>query len=207
MQLLVLKSPIVWVLGLSSACMYMGRYAINSWAIFYLQEGKGYELIDAASAMAAYPIFGLLGAVSSGFLSDKFFRARRNVPTLLYGILMISSLCLFYYSPVGFLIVDTIALAMFGFAVGGLVVFLAGLIAVDIMPTRAAGAVKGVIGLFSYLGAASQDWISGVLIEQSKTVENGVATYQFDNAFFFWIGASVLSLLLALAAWNKRPAE
>jgi OPA family sugar phosphate sensor protein UhpC-like MFS transporter len=207
MQLLVLKSPIVWVLGLSSACMYMGRYAINSWAIFYLQEGKGYELLDAASAMAAYPIFGLLGAISSGFLSDKFFRARRNVPTLLYGILMVLSLCLFYYSPAGFLIVDTIALAMFGFAVGGLVVFLAGLIAVDIMPTRAAGAVKGVIGLFSYLGAASQDWISGVLIEQSKTVENGVSTYNFDNAFFFWIGASVFSLLLALAAWNKRPAE
>lgn len=207
MQLFVLRSPIVWILGLSSACMYMGRYAINSWAIFYLQEGKGYELIDAASAMAAYPIFGLLGAVSSGLLSDKFFGARRNVPTLLYGLLMIMSLCLFYYSPAGFLLIDTIALAMFGFAVGGLVVFLAGLIAVDIMPTRAAGAVKGIIGLFSYLGAASQDWISGVLIEQSKTIENGVTSYQFDNAFFFWIGASVLSLLLALFAWNKKPTE
>jgi OPA family sugar phosphate sensor protein UhpC-like MFS transporter len=207
MQLFVLRSPIVWILGLSSACMYMGRYAINSWAIFYLQEGKGYELIDAASAMAAYPIFGLLGAVSSGLLSDKFFGARRNVPTLLYGLLMIMSLCLFYYSPAGFLLIDTIALAMFGFAVGGLVVFLAGLIAVDIMPTRAAGAVKGIIGLFSYLGAASQDWISGVLIEQSKTIENGVTSYQFDNAFFFWIGASVFSLLLALFAWNKKPTE
>lgn len=207
MQWFVLKSPIVWILGLSSACMYMGRYAVNSWAIFYLQEGKGYELVDAASAMAAYPIFGLLGAIFSGFLSDKFFGARRNVPTLLYGILMILALCLFYYSPPGFLLVDTIALAAFGFAVGGLVVFLAGLIAVDLMPTRAAGAVKGVIGLFSYLGAAAQDWISGVLIEQTKTVENGVTSYQFDNAFFFWIGASVLSLLLALFAWNKKPVE
>lgn len=207
LQWMVLRSPIVWVLGLSSACMYMGRYAINSWAIFYLQEGKGYDLVDAASAMAAYPIFGLLGAVFSGFLSDKFFGARRNVPTLLYGLLMIGSLCLFYYAPPGLLLIDAVALAMFGFAVGGLVVFLAGLIAVDLMPTRAAGAVKGVIGLFSYLGAASQDWISGVLIEQTKTVENGVTTYQFDNAFYFWIGASVVSLLLALFAWNKRPAE
>ena len=60
LQIMVLKSPIVWVLGLASACMYMSRYAVNSWAIFYLQEGKGYELVDAASAMAAYPIFGLL---------------------------------------------------------------------------------------------------------------------------------------------------
>ena len=207
MQIQVLKSPIVWVLGLSCSFMYMGRYAVNSWAIFYLQEGKGYELIEAASAMAAYPIFGLMGAVFSGFLSDKYFGARRNMPTLLYGILLILSLCLFYYSPPGFLIIDTIALAAFGFAIGGLIVFLGGLIAVDLMPTGAAGAVKGVIGLFAYLGAAAQDLISGMLIEQSKTTVNGIDVYQFDTAFYFWIAASVASLLLALFAWNKKPAE
>lgn len=207
LQWIVLKTPIVWILGLSSACMYMSRYAVNSWAIFYLQEGKGYELVEAASAMAAYPIFGLLGAVFSGFLSDKFFGARRNVPTLLYGLLLVFSLTLFYYAPPGLLLVDTIALAGFGFAVGGLIVFLAGLIAVDLMPTGAAGAVKGIIGLFSYLGAASQDWISGVLIEQTKITVDGVTTYNFDNAFFFWIGASIASLLLALVAWNAKPRE
>ena len=207
LQLLVLKSPIVWVLGLSSACMYMARYAINSWAIFYLQEGKGYELVEAASAMSAYPIFGLLGAIFSGFLSDRFFGARRNVPTLLYGLLLIGSMCLFYYSPPGQILIDTIALAAFGFAIGGLIVFLAGLIAVDLMPVGAAGAVKGVIGLFSYLGAASQDWISGVLIENTKTVVDGVTTYSFDTVFYFWISASVVSMLLALFAWNKRPHE
>jgi OPA family sugar phosphate sensor protein UhpC-like MFS transporter len=207
MQLQVLKSPIVWVLGLSCSFMYMGRYAVNSWAIFYLQEGKGYELVQAASAMAAYPIFGLLGAVFSGFLSDKFFGARRSMPTLLYGILLVLSLCLFYYSPPGYLLVDTIALAAFGFAVGGLIVFLGGLIAVDLMPTGAAGAVKGVIGLFAYLGAAAQDLISGFLIEQSKSTVDGVDVYQFDNAFYFWIGASVASLLFALFAWNKSPSE
>jgi OPA family sugar phosphate sensor protein UhpC-like MFS transporter len=207
MQWIVLRTPIVWVLGLSSACMYMSRYAVNSWAIFYLQEGKGYGLVESASAMAAYPIFGLLGAVFSGFLSDKFFGARRNVPTLLYGLLLVFSLTLFYYAPPGLLLVDTIALALFGFAIGGLIVFLAGLIAVDLMPTGAAGAVKGIIGLFSYLGAASQDWISGVLIEQTKVTVDGVTTYNFDNAFFFWIGASIASLLLALVAWNAKPSE
>ena len=187
--------------------MYMSRYAVNSWAIFYLQEGKGYELVEAASAMAAYPVFGLAGAIFSGVLSDRVFGSRRNVPALLYGLLLTGSLCLFYYSPAGMLIVDTIALGLFGFATGGLVVFLAGLIAVDLMPVGAAGAVKGVIGLFSYLGAASQDWISGMLIERSKTVVDGVDIYQFDSAFYFWIGASIASLLLALIVWNKKPSE
>ena len=207
LQMMVLKSPIVWILGLSSACMYIARYAINSWAIFYLQEGKGYELVEAASAMSAYPIFGLLGAAFSGFLSDRFFGTRRNVPTLLYGLLLISSLCLFYYAPPGYLLIDAVALAAFGFAIGGLIVFLAGLIAVDLMPVRAAGSVKGIIGLFSYLGAATQDWISGVLIENTKTVSGGVTSYSFDTVFYFWISASIVSLLLALFAWNKKPHE
>lgn len=40
-------------------------------------------------------------------------------------------------------IVDAVALGMIGFAIGGLVVFLAGLTACDLMPKNAVGAVKG----------------------------------------------------------------
>ena len=207
LQWMVLKSPIVWVLGLSSASMYIARYAINSWGIFYMQKGKGYEDIDTAIPMFAYAACGLVGAISSGFLSDKFFNSKRNVPTLLYGLLLIGSLCLFYYTPPGYIWIDTLALGIFGFAIGGLIVFLAGLIAVDLMPVRAAGAVKGIIGLFSYLGAASQDWISGVLIENTKVVVGDETTYSFDTAFYFWISASIVSLILALFAWNKKPRE
>lgn len=207
MQLQVLRHPLVWVLGLSSACMYVARYAINSWGILFLQEGKGYSLVEAASAMAAYPVMGFLGAVGSGWISDRFFGSRRNVPTLLYGLLLIGSLLLFYYAPPGQLWLDSVALGAFGFAIGGLIVFLAGLIAVDILPKGAAGAVKGVIGLFSYLGAATQDWISGILIERTARVVDGVTVYQFDSALAFWLGASVVSLLLALTAWNQKPRE
>ena len=31
----VLKNPAVWMLALSSAFMYISRYAVNSWGIFY----------------------------------------------------------------------------------------------------------------------------------------------------------------------------
>ncbi|MGI9232652.1 MAG: MFS transporter [Woeseiaceae bacterium] len=206
-QFSILKHPLLWVFGLSSACMYIARYAINSWAIFFLQQGKGYELVDAASAMAAYPIFGLAGAVFSGLISDKLFRARRDIPTLMYGVLLVTALTSFYLIPPGYLWLDAIALGAFGFAIGGLVVFLAGLTAIDLLPVRAAGAVKGVIGLFSYLGAATQDWVSGLMIESTKQVADGVASYDFKNVFIFWIGAAVASILLAMIAWNAKPRE
>jgi OPA family sugar phosphate sensor protein UhpC-like MFS transporter len=207
LQLIVLKSPIVWVLGLSSALMYVTRYAIHSWGPLYLQEMKNYSIVEAGFLIGANTILGLAGAMFSGFLSDRFFKSRRNVPTLLYGLLLTGSLTLLYLIPPGNYWLDMVALGGFEFAIGGLIVFLAGLIAVDVMPTGAAGAVKGIIGLFSYMGAATQDWISGYLISSGKTVIDGKTIYNFDYAFYFWIGASVLSFILATTAWNIKAHE
>ncbi len=207
LQLTVLKSPIVWVLGMSSALMYVTRYAIHSWGPLYLQEIKHYSVTEAGFLIGANTILGLAGAMFSGFLSDRFFNSRRNVPTLLYGILLTGSLIMLYLIPPGNYLLDLVALGCFEFSIGGLIVFLAGLIAVDVLPTRAAGAVKGVIGLFSYLGAATQDWISGLLISTGQTIIDGKTVYNFDYAFYFWIGASVLSMILAITVWNVKAHE
>jgi OPA family sugar phosphate sensor protein UhpC-like MFS transporter len=207
LQLQVLKSPIVWTLGLSAALMYVTRYAIHSWGPFYLQTAKNYTVTEAGFLIGVNTMVGLAGAIFSGFLSDKYFNARRNMPTLLYGILLTGSLIAIYYIPPGHYWLDLIAIGGFEFAIGGLIVFLGGLIAVDIMPVRAAGGVKGVIGLFAYIGAGTQDWISGKLIQSGKSVVQGVEIYDFSQAFIFWIGASIASMLLATLVWNTKPKE
>lgn len=207
LQRMVLKNPYVWILGLSSALMYVARYAINNWAILFLQESKHYELMDASYVMGAYPIMGFIGASFSGFISDKLFHSRRNIPTLIYGLMETSGIVMLFLVPEGNMWLDTIAMGLFGFGVGGLIVFLSGLIAVDITPKVTAGTVKGLIGMFSYIGAATQDWISGFLLESSKIIIEGKAVYNFDSTFYFWIGASVLSMLLALTVWNVKPKE
>lgn len=207
LQLEVIKSPIIWVLGLSSATMYMARYAMNNWGILYLQEVKAYELADAGFILAFYPIAGLGGAMSCGFISDRFFGSRRNVPTLLYGVLLVTSMVLFFFGPQHSVMVDIAAVSAFGFAIGGLIVFLAGLTALDAFSKKAAGAVKGVLGLFSYIGAAAQDWISGSLIAAGRIEIDGLVTYDFTRVIFFWIGAAVVSLVLATLVWNIKPRE
>jgi len=82
-------------------------------------------------------IIGLIGAISSGFISDRFFHSKRNIPTLLYGGLLTISLIILMLIPLGHYWYDMIALGVFEFAIGGLIVFLAGLIVVDIMPKLA----------------------------------------------------------------------
>ena len=201
LQLLVLRNPLVWIIGLSSALMYVTRYAVNGWAVLFMQESKGYTLIEAGSVMAAYPIVGIAGAISSGYLSDRLFKSNRIVPALIYGAFQTAGIALLWLTPPGQVWIDTLALGLFGFGVGGSIVFLAGLIAVDIMPIRAAGAVKGIIGLFSYFGAATQYWISGILIENTKFVVDGETSHDFGPAFSFWIFASAASMGLILVVW------
>lgn len=207
LQRQVFRNPWVWLLALSCALMYVARYAINNWAILFLQEHKHYTLTEAGFIMGAYPVMGFLGAAASGWLSDRFFDSRRNLPTLLYGLLQTGGMVLLYLAPGGHAWLDLAALGLFGFGVGGLIVFLAGLIAVDIMPKAAAGTVKGLIGLFAYVGAGTQDWISGLLLDGHKTMVAGRAVYDFGPVFHFWIGASILSMLLAAGAWNVKPRE
>jgi OPA family sugar phosphate sensor protein UhpC-like MFS transporter len=96
---------------------------------------------------------------------------------------------------------DTIALGCFGFALGGLLVYLGGLMAVDLSARDAAGAAMGVVGMFSYLGAALQDTVSGMLLDADASTLDGVTTYDFGNVQLFWVGASVVSILLAACTW------
>ena len=70
------------------------------------------------------------------------------------------------------------------------------------MPKNAVGAVKGFIGLFSYIAASAQEVISASLI--TITEVDGVKTYDFSQAQYFWLAAAVVSLFLALTVWNAK---
>ena len=85
--------------------------------------------------------------------------------------------------------------------------FLGGLFAVDIAPKKVAGAAMGFIGVFSYLGAALQENISGSLIESGMQVVDGARIYDFGPAIAFWIGSSAVSMVLAATLWKVRLRE
>ncbi len=206
-QFEVLKNPWIWVLGFSNALMYVARYGINNWSIWFLQSAKGHDLMDASLVAATAPFAGFVGSAASGIISDRLFGARRNWPTLLYGILQVGSLVFLYLVPEKDFWTAAVAMSMFGFATGGLLVFLGGLMAIDIASEKATGAAMGVVGLVAYLGAGLQDIISGLLIDATKQVEAGRTTYSFDSAFAFWTAAAALSMLLAASAWKVRARE
>ncbi len=199
----VLKNPYVWLLAFASAFMYISRYAVNSWGPYYFEAAKGYTLTQANSLVAISAVCGILGTASSGFVSDKFFKGHRNMPALIFGIMNATALSLFLLGPKDIWWLDATSMVLFGLAIGALICYLGGLMAVDIASKKASGAALGVVGVMSYLAAGVQDIASGYLIENNKTIVNGETLYNFDTISIFWIGAAILSFVLALFAWKK----
>jgi OPA family sugar phosphate sensor protein UhpC-like MFS transporter len=203
-QRTILKIPAIWILALASASIYVTRYAINSWGVLYLQEAKGYSLMQAGGVISVNTIAGILGALAFGFTSDKIFNARRPPTNVIFAALEIIGLLMVFFGPSDNLMFMTVAFFIYGFGLTGLVTSLGGLFALDIAPKRAAGAAMGFIGVFSYIGAALQDQISGHLIENGVTMIDGVRHYDFSTVIWFWVGSSVLSLILATSLWRVR---
>jgi len=98
-QLEVIKNPYVWLLGLSSVCMYISRYGVNNWGVLYLQEAKAYTLTSAAEVFFVIKIAETIGTACCGFISDIFFGSRRNVTTLIYGIIQITGMIVLFLAP------------------------------------------------------------------------------------------------------------
>jgi len=207
-QVGVILRPAVWILGLSSAACYIARYAIESWGIVFLTEAKDYSLKQASAIISISQFAGIAGAITCGWISDKFFHHKRSFPCLLFSIFFVLSTATFVYVPKGNPWIDYASMMVFGYTVYALVTYLGGLMAVDICSRKATGAAMGVIGLFSYAGAALQEAVGGYLLNAHKmTGADGKTIYDFTAVGHFWVAATVLVLILPLFVWNAKPED
>ena len=202
-QKIIFGITAMWVVAVSSALMYVTRYAINSWGVLYLQEIRGYSLLDAGFYLAVNTVAGIVGSIAYGYISDKYFDARRPPANLIFAVVEIIALVVIFFGPKNDVVLF-FAFAVYGAALSGLIASIGGLFGVDIAPRGATGAAMGFVGVFSYLGAATQENVSASLITQGITLIDGVRVYDFDRAIYFWIGTSVVSMLLAATLWNTK---
>ncbi|WP_101757915.1 MFS transporter [Oceanicoccus sp. KOV_DT_Chl] len=213
-QLKVLTIPSIWILALASSSMYVTRYAINSWGNVYLQEIRGFDLFDANLFIFFNTVAGIVGCVVYGLVSDKWFSSRRPPANLIFGVLELAPLFIIFFGPRDPVILAT-AMIIYGFGLSGILASLGGLFAIDIAPKKVAGAAMGFIGVFSYIGAGMQDYISGKLIGDSEIIFNFAVSsqqttvyfYDYSKPIIFWVGASVVSIILASSLWRVKASE
>lgn len=202
LQKMIVRHPGIWVIALSSAFIYITKYAIAGWGVLFLQKARGFSLEDATQVIAFSAAFGVLGTVLAGWLSDKVFRSDRVKPALLSGVLSLASLGLFLFVGGGF-VLNIFYVSLFSLSVGVLYCIVAGLMAVDIVPRKATGAALGVVGISSYVAAGLQDITSGYLIQGFMTEVEGTDVYDFGPVSWFWMGAALISFVLPVLNWKK----
>ena len=209
-QRIALTSAAVWLVALAGGFFAASRYAVIDWGMFFLQVKKGYSGEGAAMVVSINSIVGAVSSALSGVISDRFFKSSRKELAVAAGVLNVAALALFMLVPGRHLWLDVTAMVMFGFAVGILLTFLGGLMAVDYVPKCAAGAALGIAGMGNYIGAGLQSILSGYLIQRA---EDGSATllghtfangYTLDYLAVFWIGMAALSVVCALLAGSRR---
>lgn len=202
LQKLVVRHPGIWIIALSSAFIYITKYAIAGWGVLFLQKARGFSLEDATQIIAFSAAFGVVGTVLAGWLSDRVFRGDRVKPAILSGMLSFIALALFLFTEGGFLM-NIFYVSLFSLAVGVLYCIVAGLMAVDIVPRKATGAALGVVGISSYVAAGLQDITSGYLIQYNTEQVSGVDVYDFGPVSWFWLAAALISFVLPVLNWKK----
>jgi OPA family sugar phosphate sensor protein UhpC-like MFS transporter len=202
LQKLVIKHPGIWIIALSSAFIYITKYAIAGWGVLFLQKARGFSLEDATQIIAFSAAFGVVGTVLAGWLSDKVFAGDRVKPAILSGMLSFIAMALFLFTEGGFMM-NIFYVSLFSLAVGVLYCIVAGLMAVDIVPRKATGAALGVVGISSYVAAGLQDITSGYLIQYNTRQVGGVDVYDFGPVSWFWLVAALVSFILPVLNWKK----
>lgn len=192
---IVLQNPSIWVVSIAFSLLSVVRYGFMDWAPTYMFEVQNAEISKAAFKAIALPLAGSIGAVSAGWVSDRYFQSRR-APVISIGLVFLGIFSwLFPRIPAENWILSLIALLGVGFFTYGPHVLMVATMPMDLGTRKASSSVTGFIDGFGYIGAAFTGVGSGWLIDH----------YSWNAAFNFWISGAFIAAFLMVLLWNVKP--
>jgi sugar phosphate permease len=95
----VFKNKTLLIIAISQIGVYCLRFAILDWGPTLLKETKHVSLINAVWVVAIFEAAGVLGTLSSGFVTDRFFGGRAHRTSQVSLALSLTSLIIFLAIP------------------------------------------------------------------------------------------------------------
>jgi len=193
----VLTNKYIWLLAISYMFVYYIRSGVTNWAHFYLMDGKGVDnAAEAAFRVSGREIGGLLGSLSSGWLSDKVFGGRRIPIICTYLVGIAAATGLFWVIPAGQRYLDWIAVFLIGFFLYG-PQMLIGLTGVEMSHKSAASTATGFLGWIAYLGSGIAGAPATMLVKK----------YGWNSFFISLLVCCIVPFILLVPLWNKKSYE
>ncbi len=190
-------NPTIWVLAIAYVFVYICRYGTEDWIIKYLVEVRGDDITLATQKFGSLAFFGILGAISAGFISDKIFKGQRTPVNILFLLGMAASVFGIMHNTFNGhmgVIIDSVCLAGMGFCVAGPQMLVGGLCAVESGSKKVASAATGFCGIFGYLGAIGSGAGTGYCIDK----------FGWNGALYFWIISSFICILILAPLLRKK---
>lgn len=191
----VFNNKMLWFIAIANAFVYMVRYGCLDWAPAFLKDSQGYDIKDAGWAYFAYEFAAIPGTLVCGWLSDKVFKGRRAITTIIFMALVAVFILLYWRFSYNYTIV-TLSLIGIGFFIYG-PVMLIGVQALDLAPKNAAGTAAGLTGFFGYF--------FGTAILANIVIGYVAVSVGWDWTFVLLLAACALSILfISFTAKEER---
>ena len=160
----LLRSRSVWALFFTALAGNITMYGWLNWLPSYLMKVKGLDLKGMALAASLPFAFGAIGCMTSGWVSDRWFRGRRKVLVLACQVL--GGLALFGFTRVadatGFMVMQCIAGLLLFMAVGAIWAM-----PMVLLPPKLMGSGSGFINMGGQIGGFLTNIIIGYVITWS----------------------------------------
>lgn len=164
----VLKNGRFLLASLSIGFESLARYGLIIWLPVHLM-GPAYEDQPAGVWIGiALPIGMALGALSSGYISDRFFGSNRSRPIAILLMLAMLVLLLIYALPPERIALGIVLLFLAGFLVYGPQSCYWALCP-DVLGRHRAATAIGVMNMWAYIVAAAADPLIGWVIDHNGT--------------------------------------
>jgi sugar phosphate permease len=141
------------------------RYALWSWAPFFLARNFGQRGDDAGYLSTLFDVCGVMGVVVTGWLSDRFFGSRRAGVSFLMTTLLVASCVFLVVAGSTSVAAFAIGIAVAGFSLYGPDALLTGAGAMDIGSRRGTTVAAGIISGFGSMGPIVQELVIGRLYD------------------------------------------
>ncbi|MBN1542600.1 MFS transporter [candidate division KSB1 bacterium] len=155
----------VVLMGLVYFCIKFLRYALWSWAPYFLNKNFALQSDYAGYLSTIFDITGFLGVIFAGAVSDKLFKGKRSMIALLMLSLMTLSFLLMYTLGSTSLVFFAVSMGLAGFMLYGPDSLLSGVGAIDVTSRKGALAAAGIINGIGSIGPIFQEEIIGWLYE------------------------------------------
>jgi len=180
----ILFNKTIWLLAIAYIFVYVIRFGAEDWMIKFLSESKHNSMELASLKLSALPLFGIVGTIMAGVISDKVFKGQRAPVNLIYLVGVAVSLILLKYNTVSN--IDFVLIGLVGAFTYGPQMMIGGLCAVESSSKKVASAATGFTGTFGYIGAILSATGTGMVVDK----------FGWNGAIWYWVAAALICIVI-----------